>query len=233
MPWHVSIIVYDFVYEITSYFSLCPSDCGMYYFVFDWSLCCYDTSWWAHMLHIPCKGVNQMLYAFAGSFNFNVCSSGEVPIYLLVAGMLMIAELLFHGVLWLLMKYSDSDSTYRALRMCDCVAFSLLIWLLIGSNWVFKLSVARYRTTAACNTYPIDDIIRLNSTVVTDGSGIGATQWIIVSDSAPDSTHPSSTSCMDCSSGVYQFTVIVILLQYIAALVVIVGCCSKMFKKWS
>ena len=183
--------------------------------------------------YIPCKAVSHMLYAFAGSFNFDVCSSGEVPIYLLVAGMLMIAELLFHGVLWLLMKYSDSDSTYRALRMCDCVAFILLIWLLIGSNWVFKLSIARYRTASACNMYPIDDVIRLNATVVTDGSGIGATQWIIVSDSAPDSTHPSNTNCMDCSSGVYQFTVIVILLQYIAALVVIVGCCSKIFKKWS
>lgn len=160
-----------------------------------------------------------------------MCSSEEVPIYLLVAGMLMIAELLFHGVLWLIMKYSDSDSVYRTLRMCDCVAFILLIWLLIGSNWVFKLSIARYRTASACNAHPIDDVIRLNTTFVTDGSGTGGTQWIVVSDSAPDSTHPSSADCMDCSSSVYQFTVLVILLQYIAALVVIVGCCSKIFKK--
>ena len=143
--------------------------------------------------------------------------------------MLMIAELLFHGILWLLMKYSDSDSTYKALRMCDCVAFVLLIWLLIGSNWVFKLSIARYHMTSACSTmHPIDDVIRLNTTAVTDESG--GTQWVVVSELATDSTHPSS-SCMDCSSSVYQFTVMVILLQYIAALVVLVGCCSKIFRK--
>ena len=160
-----------------------------------------------------------------------MCSSGEVPIYLLVAGMLMIAELLFHGVLWLLMKYSDSESTYRAMRMCDCVAFVLLIWLLIGSNWVFKLSIAHYHTSSVCGTYAIDDIIRApNVTSISDGSG--GTQWVIVTD--PTTTSQSSSdvnNCADCSSGVYQFTVVVILLQYITALVVLIGCCSKVFRK--
>ena len=142
----------------------------------------------------------------------------------------MIAELLFHGVLWLLMKYNDNDSTYRALRVCDCVAFVLLIWLLIGSNWVFKLSIARYHTSSTCSMHPIDYIVPFNTTVVADGSG--GTQLVVVTNSlnsAPDSTPPSD--CMDCSSGVYQFTVIVILLQYIAALLILVGCCSKIFKK--
>lgn len=136
----------------------------------------------------------------------------------------MVAELLFHGILWFLMKYSNNDSTYKALRMCDCVAFVLLIWLLIGSNWVFKVSIAR---ASACNAHQIiDDVMWLNTTIVTDSSG--ATQVMIVTET-PDST--PVPNCVDCSSGVYQFTVVVILFQYIAALLVIVACCSKLFKK--
>ena len=133
-------------------------------------------------------------------------------------------ELTFHATLWLLMKRSDNNSLFRALRIFDCVAFILLVWLLIGSNWIFKLSIAG---SSPCDTaHPIDDVIYLNTTVVTDG--VGGTRWIVVTE-----THGSTpiTTCHDCSTRVYQFTVMVILMQYIAALLIIVGCCSKIFKK--
>lgn len=160
-----------------------------------------------------------------GSLNVDRCVSISVPLYLIVAGVLILTELLFHGVIWFIMKHRENSSTLRALRMCDCVAFVLLIWLLIGSNWVFKLSIAG---TSACDTplLPIDDIILLNTTVISNGSG--GTQLIVVTETIVST---SVNTCMDCSSGVYQFTVIVILLQYIAALLILVGCCSKIFRK--
>lgn len=158
-----------------------------------------------------------------GSLNIDRCASLSVPLYLIVAGLLMVAELMFHGIIWLVMKHSENESTFRALRICDCIAFVLLIWLLIGSNWVFKLSIAG---SSGCDSprLPIDDIIQLNTTIITDGSG--GTQFIVVTET-PDST----PTCMDCPSGVYRFTVTVILLQYIGALLIVIGCCSRIFRK--
>lgn len=138
----------------------------------------------------------------------------------------MLAELIFHGALWMLMKYTDNDSTFRALRVCDCVAFVLLVWLLIGSNWVFRVAIAG-RITCPSSSRPIDNIVFLNTTTVTDASG--HTQFVVLP-SIPDSPS-TSTYCPDCSAGVYQFTIVVILFQYVAALFICIGCCSKLFKK--
>ena len=155
------------------------------------------------------------------------CVSVAVPVYLIVAGALMIAEVAFHGTIWMLMKRSnDNGSSFKMLRLCDCVTFILLLWLLIGSNWVFKLAIAHH---SPCDNapQPIDDVISLNTTVVTDASG--GTRVVVFTDSHDPA--PTTNDCADCSSGVYQFTVIVILFQYIIALFVVIGCCSKLFKK--
>ena len=149
-----------------------------------------------------------------------------VPLYLIVAGVVILAEVLFHVVvIFFIMRNRVNDSTLRALRICDCVAFVLLICLLIGSNGVFKFAIAG---TSACDTplLPIDDIVRLNTTVLSNGSG---TQLFVVTEIVDSAS--SVNTCMDCSSGVYQFTVVVILLQYIAALLMLVVCCSHTFRK--
>ena len=160
-----------------------------------------------------------------GSLNIELCASVAVPIYLVVAGVLMIIEVIVHGSVWLLMKRSENETTFRALRVCDCITFIILLWLLIGSHWVFKLSISHH-SLCGDTPQPIDDVIYLNTTVVTDASG--GTQLAVVSETRGST--PNS-HCTDCSRGVYQFTAVVILFQYVVALFVIVGCCSKLFKK--
>lgn len=146
----------------------------------------------------------------AGFLNLNTCQSSSIPIYLIVAGMVVIAELAFQSGLCLWNKCHHTEnpgrSTTHVFRRCDCIAFFLFVWLLFGSRWVFGMITNGNR---GCTT--MDDVV--------------APPPINTSASHPPS--PSGTTesgCQDCSDGVYVFAVVTVLLQYLLCLILFLAC---------
>lgn len=140
----------------------------------------------------------------SGALNVEVCDRHEIPLYLMIAGFILIAEIIYQTTLCIAIKRNKRhESTYRVMRMCDCLALFLFIWLLVGSYWIFTISLDRQ----ACISYG-NDFVYVNTTVVPDGEGNG------------------NPGCPDCDSYVYNFSTFVIMLQYIGTLCLMVWCCS-------
>lgn len=149
----------------------------------------------------------------AGALNFNVCSSKGVPLYLVIAGTCLSLEILVHTTTLLISISTDNKTTNRTLRLCDCFAFFILIWILIGSNWIFKVSI----NSRAC------------SELDAETKQLSSDMTINATDLFPVAT--TAATCEDCSDGVYQFAVGVIIVQYMAVFCVIVFCCCAAMKK--
>lgn len=151
------------------------------------------------------------MHRCAGSMNINTCSSRDIPLYLIIAGSCLSVEVVIHTLTILTSMNTDNESVLRSLRMCDCFAFFILIWILVGSNWIFKVSV----NSKSCSrldeeTEPFIEIG--NSTEL-----------------MPDVTSP--VTCEDCSNSVYQFAVGLIVLQYMVVFLVFVVCCCVAMKR--
>ena len=159
-----------------------------------------------------------------GFVNYDVCQSPEVPLYLIVAGFILMAMIVFHTLLYTAQKCSKDETIYHSVRRCDFLAFLLFIWLLVGSNWMFRM-----RSDDECNTS------NMNSTVwnVTGEWNGTATQTtvMVAGEQAPEDNSDSGTDCSDCSRDVYVFTSFLILTQYIVGLCLVIFCCSKIAKK--
>lgn len=148
-----------------------------------------------------------------GSLNVNVCSTKDIPLYLIIAGCCLSLEVFIHTSTILASMNTDNESTLRSLRMCDCFAFFILIWILIGSNWIFKVSV----NSKPCSQQdPGNELFNEvdNSTAL-----------------LPAATTPGT--CEDCSDSVYQFAIGLIVVQYIVVFSVFVICCCAAIRKGS
>lgn len=148
----------------------------------------------------------------AGSLNLNTCYTKDVPLYLIIAGTCLCIEVIIHTITILASMSTEKESVLRSLRMCDCFAFFILVWILIGSNWIFKVTVNSRPCSGPDNPERqlFDD--PRNST-----------------DLIPEITTP--ITCKDCSNTVYQFAVGLIILQYIVVLFVFVLCCCFGLRK--
>ena len=73
----------------------------------------------------------------------------------------------------------------------------------------------------------MDDIVYVNTTVLTDSEG--GTQISVVT--PPTSVTPAR-DCSDCQNYVYSFTAFVIMLQYLTLIILFIFCCSVYFKKY-
>ena len=154
---------------------------------------------------------NIISFILTGGLNIGVCVRHEIPLYLLIAGFIFIAEIIFQVSMCMGIKRSSQhESIYRTLRMLDCLALFLFIWLLVGTYWLFSISIER----STCTTDSmLNDLI--------DSEGV-----------APQTSTTSSGVCSDCDAYVYSFTAFVIIFQYLAFLVCFVVCCSMYFKKY-
>ena len=157
--------------------------------------------------------IPQHLFIMIGSLNINVCQSLVVPVYLTVAGLIQISSLLFQTTTWIAEKRGVEKC--GTIRIFDCFGFLLFIWLLVGSNWIARVGWSR----STCN----DDLyfgtdyvfLRVNSTVT---------------DSDYEVPENDVNFCRDCASGVYLFTSVVIVLQYIMIILVCMSCCSVLYR---
>ena len=73
--------------------------------------------------------------------NINVCSRTIIPLYLIIAGFCLLAEVIVHMITFLVSEFINHESSLYTLQFCDRLAFLMLIWVLIGSNWIFKVSL--------------------------------------------------------------------------------------------
>lgn len=136
----------------------------------------------------------------------NVCISSDIPLYLLIAGSCLSVEVFLHTFTVLASISTQSKTTLKCLRICDCFGFFILVWILIGSNWMFKVSTK----SRECGSEELEDVANITEQVL--------------SISTP-------TPCEDCSKTVYQFAVGLIIIQYIIVLSVLVACCCLATRK--
>lgn len=144
----------------------------------------------------------------AGSLNLDVCSSEDIPLYLLIAGCCLSIEVIVHTFTIMISFSTDNEATNRFLRMCDCFAFFTLVWFIIASNWIFRLSFHSKPCIEESDT-------ELSS------SGLGGNDFLTT-------TH---SFCEDCSNGVYKFAIGVTVVEYIAIFSVFIVCCCVIIKK--
>ncbi len=133
----------------------------------------------------------------------------DVPLYLIIAGLFLSVEVIIHTCTILITQSTDSETTIRSLRLCDCLALFILIWILIGSNWVFKISL---------HPSPCTELNSMGNENLGNSSDLSSF------------TFSSEEDCEDCSVSVYKFTSAVIIIQYVIAFIVLVTCCSTAIK---
>ena len=141
-----------------------------------------------------------------------------------MGGVALTAEVLLHTLLCVCQKWSQSrgennDSTIRTLRICDCVAFFLFIWLLVGSNWVFRVGL--YTSSSSC-THGEHSGMGMTNVVNENGTN---TEVVVLSEGLP--SVDTNADCTDCDPAVYRFTVFTILIQYALGLCLVAACCSN------
>ena len=161
-----------------------------------------------------------------GFTNLNRCSI-PIPLYLVVAGFILLVEVILHSLLCMGQKCSEDESFYKVIRRCDCLAVFLIAWLLVGSNWVFRGGMGN----ETCGSDTVDYVVVGNMTDdVEIMSGAHPTDGMETGESESD---PAAGCSSDCSTGVYAFAVVLILIQYMALLILAVCCCSTKFRSRS
>ena len=164
-----------------------------------------------------------MLSIAAGFLNVHTCDETQVPLYLIIAGFVIGGEVIVHSLLCVAAAKCEGTGSYRTLRLCDCLAFFLLVWLLIGSNWIFKLSI-----TGGHKACEVSDAVTIPpSTLDFNNSAVLMNDYAITTATA---TTMATAEICDCSQSVYVFATVVIVMQYVLALIVVIGCCSKVWK---
>ena len=143
-----------------------------------------------------------------GLMYYKRCLVREVPLYLLVAGLFLLVEIALHSILWTAQKLSNDEPLFCVLRRCDCIALFLLVWLVLGSVWIFKAG-----KELSCNN-------SIDYVAIPEDSEYSGDYLETVTDTPPDSCPE------DCPGGVYVFTVFLILFQYLTALVLGICCCT-------
>ncbi len=161
--------------------------------------------------------------------NYDVCRHSEIPLYLIVAGLLLFLEILLHTVLYTCQSYVGDETTYRRLRRCDFIVLILFIWLLVGSNWMFRLGFQDDDCEGAIDGGGIQSM----NLTVTDANGtITHIQVDVGAEGGRSGTmDQGGEDCSDCSHAVYVFTASVILIQYVAGLVLVAFCCHRFFRR--
>ena len=151
------------------------------------------------------------LFATTGFTHYNECSVREVPLYLIVGGIFLLVEVVLHSLLWTAQKLSNDEPVYSLIRKFDCIALFLIVWLVVGSAWIFKASKDNL---CGDNRSVVDQVL-------IPGNSTGGFEDSERSDSG------ASEECEDCPSGVYVFTVFLILFQYLMILLLGIGCCTS------
>lgn len=146
-----------------------------------------------------------------GSISYSGCTIQEVPLYLIVGGILLLIDIILQTVLLTAHKLTDSN-IYTLIRKCDCVALCLVVWLVAGSIWIFKA-----RTRQGCND-AVDYVTVGNQTddIIMDMSA----------DGGMGDLESANCGVQDCPAGVYLFTVFLILFQYLLLLIIGIFCCT-------
>ena len=128
----------------------------------------------------------------------------EVP---LVGGIFLLVEIVLHSLLWTAQKLSNDEPVYNIIRKFDCIALFLVVWLVVGSAWIFKAG-----RDNLCSDF-VDQVIvpPVNETGGVEDSELSE----------------SGAECEDCPSGVYVFTVFLILFQYLMILLLGICCCTS------
>lgn len=146
------------------------------------------------------------LYTCTGGMNLTKCARVEVPIYLIVGGVLLLAELLLRMTLYLAANYSrvNTNAINKARKM-DFVLCLLFLWVCVGTVWVFRYSHNVCMTTSS---------EAFNATTAT----------------ATTSTIPTAP-CKDCSDKVYVFAFGSMLLQYLLVLFLGVTFCRTILRR--
>ncbi len=167
----------------------------------------HDCRWWVAKWIGIASCYNNYNWCFSGGLNFKVCSNERIPLYLIVVGCCLCLEIVIHTSTILASMNTERESINRSLRLCDCFAFFILIWILIGSNWIFKVSMTGKQS---CSD---------------DTSNEGS-----LAEAVSDVTTPVA-NCTDCSDGVYRFAIAIVSLQYIAVCSVLLICCCVIIRK--
>ena len=131
----------------------------------------------------------------------------EIPLYLIVAGIFLLLEIVLQTSLWTAQRLSNDRAVFGLLRKCDCIALFLVVWLVVGSIWIFK----------AGKKLTCDDVV--DYVAVPDYSGHYLESF------------PETENCQECPSGVYVFTAFLILFQYLMTLVLAISCCSSSVRR--
>ena len=143
-----------------------------------------------------------------------------MPIYLIVGGILLLTKISLNLLLFTAKRRSDADSLYKLIRRFDCSIFFLILWVIVGSVWVFEAGTKNH----SCADENVIDYVTNN----TRGGNVGMD---IPEDSgAGGQMKDKESDCNDCPAGVYVFTVFLILLQYTALLILLVYCCTVQSK---
>ena len=131
-----------------------------------------------------------------------------------MTGFLFLVEIIVQSLLCTAQKFSEDESFYYAVRKFDCLLFFLFVWLLVGSYWVVQAG----KRDQECFDDVVDYVIIAGNT--TDDVITPNTDW----------EQRPITDCSDCPGGVYMFTVLLILFQYLVALVLGICCCTSSVK---
>ena len=157
-----------------------------------------------------------------GFLNYDVCKYSQIPLYLIVAGILLLLEVVIQSSLCACRNWLGDDKTYRKIRRCDFVMVLLFIWLLIGTNWMFRLGIGN-----ECSDGLEGDVQTVDDTVEPGGTTTQTTELIATMEGGSGT---GGEDCSDCSQDVYVFAAVLILIQYIFGLFLVAMCCSNFFK---
>lgn len=141
-----------------------------------------------------------------GGINITKCARVEVPVYLIVGGALLLAEIILRLTLYLAANCSSvNTNVINKARKMDFVLCLLFLWVCVGTVWVFRYS------HSAC--------------VPVSSEAFNATT---VSTTIPTTT---AAPCMDCSDKVYIFAFGSMLLQYLLVLFLGVTFCRTILRR--
>ena len=142
----------------------------------------------------------------AGGMNLFKCARVEVPIYLIVGGVLLLAELLLRLSLFIAAQYSRANAhVINKARKMDFVLCLLFLWVCVGTVWVFRYS----------------------HNVCVEMTGQNVFNGTVSSTAVTTSTLP----CKDCSDKVYIFAFGSMLLQYLFVLFLGVTFCRTILRR--
>ena len=157
-----------------------------------------------------------------GSVYYGSCVVKEVSLYLIVGGLLLLLDIILHTILYSVQRMSDNQYLYNAIRRFDILTLFVVIWLIVGSIWIFKAKMSGQ----PCNDGVDYVTIISNMTQGDVGMGVSGDD-----DGGGMENGESAADCSNCPSGVYVFTLFLILIQYSVVLILGICCCCTITKR--